>query len=42
VTIKRISDSTIEVTTRDELPAGQYVLAGSVTAATGTYDFGVQ
>jgi hypothetical protein len=40
--VKRISDSAIEITTQEVLPPGQHVLAVSVTAATGTYDFGVQ
>jgi hypothetical protein len=42
VQVKRISDGAVEITPQDELPPGQHVLAGSVTAATGTYDFTVQ
>lgn len=42
VTVKRLSDSNVEITPQEVLPPGQYVLAGSATAAIGTYDFGVQ
>lgn len=42
VTVNRVSDNVVEITTQDALPPGQYVLAGSATAGVGTYDFGVQ
>jgi hypothetical protein len=39
IDVKRLSDTTVEITPKDPLPPGQYVLGGPPTV--GIYDFGV-
>lgn len=42
VSVRRLSDTTIQVTPQEPLPPGQYILAGRATSGIGAYDFGVQ